>query len=91
MGNRALLNRLNQIEELNGLIKDLESQIDTLKDQIKADMVAKEIEELEVGDYKVRYQKIESNRFDTTSFKKAYKSLYDEFTKTTTSMRFSIN
>lgn len=91
MGNRALLNRINEIKELQAMVDDIESQIESLKDQIKADMTEKELDEMTVGGYTVRYKDVESSRFDTANFKKAYAELYKQFSKLTTSKRFSIN
>lgn len=91
MGERALLNRVNKIKELEAEVKELEAIIEGLKDEIKADMSSKELEEVECGDFTIRYKDITSNRFDTTTFKKAYTELYNQYTKVTTSKRFSIN
>ena len=48
------------------------------------------VEELEAGQYIIRYTSILSNRFDTTAFKKIYGDLYKAFTKQSASKRFSI-
>lgn len=47
-------------------------------------------EEMTVDVYKIRWTKVTSSRFDTTSFKKAMPELYGQFTKTSESRRFSI-
>lgn len=91
MGNRALLNRINQIEEIEEQIKELESLVEGLKDEIKADMSEKGVDEVEVGDRIIRYKDVPSSRFDSTTFKKAYTELYNQFVKVTTSKRFTIN
>ena len=49
------------------------------------------IEELQAGQYIVRWTSVLSNRFDTTSFKKVYGDLYKAFTKQSASRRFSIS
>lgn len=91
MGNRALLNRINEIKELQNMISDLENQVEALKDQIKADMNEKAVDEITIGGYVVRYKDVESSRFDATTFKKTYAELYKQFSKSTISKRFSIN
>ena len=40
--------------------------------------------------FKIRWTKVTSHRFDSTSFKKAMPELYGQFTKQTESRRFSI-
>lgn len=91
MGERALLNRINKIKELENEVNEIQSLIDGIKDEIKADLIAKGIDETTAGDYTVRYKDVTSNRFDTTTFKKAYEELYKTYTKATTTKRFSIN
>ena len=62
----------------------------SLRDEIKAEMLRLDTEELEAGAYIIRWTSVLSNRFDTTSFKKLHNELYKEFTKQVTSRRFSI-
>ena len=54
-------------------------------------LIAQETEEMEVGNYIVRYTSVLTNRFDTTSFKREHNDLYKQFTKQTASRRFSIS
>jgi predicted phage-related endonuclease len=54
-------------------------------------MTEKEVEELDLGNYIIRYTSVLTNRFDTTSFKKTYGDLYKAFTKQSASRRFSIS
>ena len=90
LGNKAIINRVNKIKELENEVKGLQEMIDALKDELKADMTEKELSELEAGDYKLHYSKVSQNKFDTTSFKKEHASLYDQYVKLTEYMRFSI-
>jgi len=53
-------------------------------------MTARETDELITGEYKIRWKKVVSNRFDTTSFKKTHADLYEQYTKTTETRRFTI-
>ena len=67
------------------------TEIEALRDAIKADMLAKGLEEMEAGKFIVRWTPVLSNRFDTTGFKKAHGDLYKAFTKQTASRRFTIS
>lgn len=60
------------------------------QENIKAELTARNAEEMTVDVYKIRWTKVTSSRFDTTSFKKAMPELYGQFTKTSESRRFSI-
>ena len=90
MGNRALENRINKIKELEEQRKTLDDQIEALKDEIKADMLAKGAEELQTGNFVIRLKEVITNRFDSKAFKANYKSLYEAYTKPQSSMRFTI-
>ena len=61
------------------------------RDEIKAEMLNRNIEEMTVGQYIIRWTSILSNRFDTTGFKRAYGDLYKAYTKQTASRRFTIS
>ena len=75
-------------EEAQKLIAKAEAE--AIRDSIKADMLEKGTEELQVGAYIIRWTSVLSNRFDSTSFKKEHAELYKEFTKQVASKRFSI-
>lgn len=90
MGNKALLNRIEKIENLKAEIEALQNEVNALQDAIKSDMESKNVDTIEVGDYTVRYKEVSTSRFDSTTFKKAYKSLYNQYLKTTVSKRFTI-
>jgi len=70
---------------------ELNTEIESLKDELKAVLVAENKEELVTGAYILRYTTVTTNRFDSTSFKKSYAELYKAFTRQTTSRRFSIS
>ena len=64
--------------------------VDNLKDQIKAEMTARNVEELEAGQYVARFTTVLSNRFDTTAFKRVLPDVYKAYTKQVTTRRFSV-
>lgn len=79
---------VEQYQDLANQIALLEMQKDALADHIK--QVMGETEELCIGSHVVRYKTINSNRFDTTTFKKEHADLYARFLKVSTSRRFTI-
>ena len=60
---------------------ELLNRYEAMMEEIKAEMMARNIEELSVCQFIVRWTSILSNRFDTTGFKKAYGDLYKQYTK----------
>ena len=90
MSKTDIITKIEQIKELEALIDEAQAEADALRDTIKAEMLAQDVEELEAGQYIVYWRTVISNRFDTTAFKKTYADLYNSFTKPSTSRRFSI-
>lgn len=78
------------MQEWEALAEEAKAEADALRDEIKAEMLKQETEELQAGRFIVRWTSVLSNRFDTTEFKKQYADLYKQYTKQIASRRFSI-
>ena len=85
-----MITKVEQLREWEALLEEAQKEVEALRDSIKAEMLAQDTEELQIGAYIVRWTSVLSNRFDSTSFKKEYADLYKTFTKQVTSKRFSI-
>lgn len=90
MSTIELTSKVRELKELKMMAEELAAEITAIEDTIKAEMTARETEELITGEYKIRWKKVVSNRFDTTSFKKTHADLYEQYTKTTETRRFTI-
>ena len=82
--------KIRALNEWEALAEEARKEIESLKDEIKAEMLHQNTEELSAGQYIVRWTSVLTNRFDTTAFKKAHGELYKTFTKQVASKRFSI-
>lgn len=71
--------------------EEISETVEGLKDQIKAYMKENSLETLASDEHKATYKTVTSSRIDTTAFKKAFPSIAEQFTKTTTSSRFTFN
>ena len=71
-------------------MEEAKAEAEAIRDSIKQEMLDRELEELECGQYIIRYQSIISNRFDNSAFKKALPDVYQAFIRQSTSKRFSI-
>ena len=91
MSKIELLAKIELLNKYEAMIEEMKNEADTIRNSIKAEMEAREVEELIAGQYIVRWTSVLSNRFDTTGFKRAYADLYKEFTKQTASRRFTIS
>ena len=90
MSTIEITSKIEALKDLEALIEEAKDEAETLRDEIKAEMLNRNTEEMEAGQYIIRWTSVLSQRFDTTSFKKVYGDLYKEYTKQTASRRFSI-
>lgn len=90
MSTIEITSKIEALKELDSLIEEAKAEAETLRDEIKAEMLNRNTEEMEVGQYIVRWTSVLSNRFDSTAFKKVMPETYKAFTKQVTSRRFSI-
>ena len=90
MSTMDLLAKVRSLKELEALISEAQAELDSIKDEIKAEMTNRNTEELDVDVFKIRYKTVKSNRFDTTAFKSTHKELYDQYVKQTESRRFTV-
>lgn len=85
-----LTTKIEDIKTLQTMIDDLTAELEGKKDEVKAEMTSRNVEEMTVSCFKVRYTTVTSNRFDSAAFKKTHTDLYNQYTKPTVSKRFSI-
>lgn len=90
MSTNEITSKVKELKELKAMAEQIAAEITAIEDVIKAEMTERDTEEITVDVYKVRYTKVNSNRFDTTAFKKAHADLYEQFLKKSESRRFTI-
>ena len=91
MGKRALENRIKKLKELEAQQKELETQAEQIRAEIKADMMAKGESEILAGNFVVRLTEVVTRRFDSKSFRASHKALYEAYTKPQSAYRFTIS
>ena len=91
MSTIEITTKIEALRDLEALIEEAKAEAETLRDEIKAEMLNRDTEELTAGQYIVRYTTVLSNRFDSTAFKKVMPDVYKAYTKQTSSRRFSIS
>lgn len=82
--------KIRELKELKAMAEELAQEITAIEDSIKAELTARNTDEMMIDVYKVRWTSVTSERLDTTAFKKALPDLAKQFTKTSTTRRFSI-
>lgn len=90
MSTIEITSKVEALKELEALIDEAKAEAEALRDEIKQEMLNRDTEELEAGQYIVRWTSVLSQRFDTTAFKKVMPDIYKAYTKQISSKRFSI-
>lgn len=90
MSTTALTEKVRELKELKALQDELQAEITNIEDELKAYMLSSGQEEISVDVFKVRYKLVESQRLNTTALKANFPDLYKQYTKTTTTRRFSV-
>ena len=90
MSTIEITGKIEALKDLESLIEEAKAEAEALRDKIKSEMLNRNTEEMEAGQYIVRWTSVLTQRFDTTAFKKVMPEVYKEYTKQISSRRFSI-
>ena len=78
------------LKEPRLMAEQLDAEINTLEDAIKAHMTETGVDTLITTDTKITWKTVTSSRIDTTALKKQLPDVAAVFTKETTSRRFTV-
>lgn len=91
MSKIELLAKIELLNKYEAMIDEMKSEAEAIRNTIKAEMEAREVEEMIAGQYIIRYTSVLSQRFDSTAFKKVMPEIYKAYTKQVSSRRFTIS
>lgn len=91
MSRNEIAAKIEALQEWEALMEEAKAEVEAIRDSIKQEMLERDTEELSAGQYIIRWTSVLTQRFDTTSFKKAHSELYKEFLRQSESRRFSIS
>ena len=89
MTERQIANRIVKIKNLETQLNDLSDQIAALKAEIQAEM--QETEHITACGFVVNWVNVVTNRLDTTRIKTELPDIYEKYIKPTRSRRFTIS
>ena len=78
------------LHSLMAMRDELDTEISTLQDILKAYMLDGNIDTMKAGDYKVSWKAVASTRVDTAALKKALPEVAAQYTKEVVGRRFTI-
>lgn len=90
MSNIEITTIIEELQEWERIMDEAKAEAEALRDVLKQEMLRRDTEELEAGQFIVRWPPVLTQRFDTTTFKKVMPEVYKAYTKQITSRRFSI-
>ncbi len=73
MSENVLTKMIKDYKELTAMIDELKQEAESIADEIKAEMISRDTDEIRADIYKVRYKRVTSTRFDSKSFKEKRK------------------
>ena len=65
MSTIEITSKIEALKELEALIEEAKAEAETLRDEIKTEMLNRNTEEMEAGQYIVRWTSVLSQRFDS--------------------------
>ena len=91
MSQIELLAKIELLNKYEAMMEEIKSEADSIRNTIKAEMEAREVEELIAGQYIIRWTPVLSNRVDIAAVEKGLPELYQAYTKQVSSRRFTIS
>lgn len=89
MSTNEMIAKAHELKELKRMAEEIAAEIASIEKDLKDAMG--DADQIIAGEYKIRWTKVTSNRFDSSAFKKEMPDLYARYTKQSESRRFSIN
>lgn len=90
MDNKTINEKIVELRNFENEIKQMQEVVDSLKDELKNEMTARGVDELDTGTFKMSYKEVVSNRFDSKAFQKDNEVIYKAYLKESVSKRFTI-
>lgn len=90
MTNRMLKNRIEKLDAIAAQQKALEEQAEEIRNEIKADMEEKGVDEISAFGRSARWKEIIISRLDSKALKIAFPDVYNQYVKQTSSRRFTV-
>lgn len=90
MSNIELNTTARDLLSIRSMIAELEAEAEALTDKIKAAMTERGEETLTGDGWKASWKNVDSTRFDSKSFKADNPDLYAQYSKATTTTRFTV-
>ena len=82
--------KIRKLKEAQAFAAEIAAEIETLQDEIKAEMTTRNTDTLQADIFTVRWTTVKSLRLDSKALKAEQPELYARYTKTTETRRFTV-
>jgi predicted phage-related endonuclease len=82
--------KAKEYRELNQFMKQLQDEADAVKQEIIAEMEARDVDTIRTDLFTVHYTAYKSTRFDSARFRAECEPMYESYCKTSEGRRFSV-
>ena len=89
MTNQEMNAKVEEIRRLEAQAEQVKQQVDALKDQLKAELDSRKVDNINTGLFNIIYKAYSQKRVDNDKLKAA--GLYNEYLKESTYLKFQIN
>lgn len=90
MSTKDVASKAAELKELKALQEELAAEISSIEDEIKAELTARGVDEMQAGAFKIRWAQVTSNRLDQSAIKSELPDIYARYCKENTSRRFCV-
>lgn len=90
MTERMLKNRIEKLDAIAAQQRAIEEQAEEIRNEIKADMEEKGVDEISAFGRSARWKEIIISRLDSKALKTAFPDVYNQYVKQISSRRFTV-
>jgi predicted phage-related endonuclease len=90
MSQNELTSKVKELRELRRMSEEINAEITTIEDSLKAHMAAAGTDTLAGDDWRIAWTPITTSRFDSKALKAAMPDVYGAFLKTSEARRFTV-
>ena len=91
MSMKDLESKVDQLRELRRMADELAAEIAATEDELKAYMTANNADTLHGPSFKITWKEVTSSRLDSKALKAAAPTIWEQFTRQTTTRRFVLS
>lgn len=91
MSHSDLNKKVRDLRELRLMASELDAMIESVQDEVKAEMTAQNTDTLIGDDWKITWKTITSSRIDATALREVFPDIAERFSKVTSYKRFNLS